>query len=415
MPRNSADIQMGVTATFWLTLHTPSPVKPGAYTGRVKLTFADGTTDSLDLSARLFAMPLDELDVPAGPWGCSIGLPWYGEDLGDYNDRMFRKCLAKMREYGCTSFSGIPALSIRGWKDGKPDIDFTAADKQMAEVRAAGFKMMLVNYGSGIGGFDNYFMDDGAMKAAGFTDYVTFLRAILTAINDHAKAADWLPVAYNLCDEPLGDALPRAAANAEAWRKAAPEGIITTGATSLESPKPDDPAAPLAKALKIADLNGHDEASIKLLHDAGTEWAFYNGGSRWSFGGYMYKCAQQYAMKFRLSWHWNACAGDPYYALDCREDDYAWCVTNADMDLIPTIHFEREIREGIDDYRYMLTLARLVREKPNHPAAAAGRKLLEDKLAAFHLGQRDHNALWPSEEYGTYRLAVAETIEKLSR
>jgi hypothetical protein len=56
-----------------------------------------------------------------------------------------------------------------------------------------------------------------------------------------------------------------------------------------------------------------------------------------------------------------------------------------------------------------------VREKPNHPAAAAGRKVLDDKLAAFHLGQRDHNALWPSEEYGTYRLAVAETIEKLSR
>jgi hypothetical protein len=69
----------------------------------------------------------------------------------------------------------------------------------------------------------------------------------------------------------------------------------------------------------------------------------------------MFKCAQQYGMKFRLSWHWNACAGDPYYALDCREDDYAWCVTNAQMELIPSIHFDREIRAGIDDYRYMLT------------------------------------------------------------
>ncbi len=415
MPRATADIQPGVTTTFWLTLYAPRPVRPGAYTGRVKLTFADGSTDFLDLSVRLFATPLDDLDVPAGPWGCSISLPWYGEDLGDYGDRMYRKCLARMHECGCTSFSGIPALSIRGWRDGKPDIDFTAADKQMAEARAAGFKMMLVNYNGGIAGFDNYFIDENAMKSAGFTDYVAFLRVILSAVADHAKSSGWLPVAYNLCDEPLGDAVPRAAANAEAWRKAAPEGIVTTGATSIESPKPDDPAFALAKALRIADLNGHDEAALKLLHDAGSDWAFYNGGNRWTFGGYMYKCAQQYAMKFRLSWHWNNCAGDPYYALDCREDDYAWCVTNAAMDLIPTIHFERDIREGIDDYRYMLTLARLVREKPNHPAAAAGRRLVDDKLAAFHLGQRDHNALWPSDEYRTYRLALAEAIEKLAR
>jgi hypothetical protein len=120
-------------------------------------------------------------------------------------------------------------------------------------------------------------------------------------------------------------------------------------------------------------------------------------------------------MKFRLSWHWNACAGDPYYALDCREDDYAWCVTNADMDLIPSIHFERDIREGIDDYRYMLTLARLVKGKPGHPAADAGRRLLTDKLSAFRLGERDHDAKWPTEEFRAYRLALAEAIERLAQ
>jgi hypothetical protein len=62
-------------------------------------------------------------------------------------------------------------------------------------------------------------------------------------------------------------------------------------------------------------------------------------------------CAQEYGLAFRLSWHWNGSVGDPYYALDCREDDYSWCATNARMDLIPTLHFE----EGLDDYRYLLT------------------------------------------------------------
>jgi hypothetical protein len=415
MPRATAPIRRGVTTTFWLTLHAPKPVAAGTYSGKVKLSFADGKAATLDLSARLFATPLDELDVPAGPWGCSIGMPWYGEDLGDYDQVMFRKCLRKMREYGCTTFSGIPQIAIRGWKDGRPDIDFTKADWQMDEARAAGFKDLVVNYGSGIGGMNSYRIDEGAMRAGGFTKYTDFLRAVLTAVDTHAKAAGWLPVLYNLCDEPIGDAIPPTVDNAKAWREAAPPGMLTTGATSIESPKPDDPHLPLAQALMVPDLNGHDEAAIKLIHDAKNDWAFYNGGNRWTFGTYMYKCAHEFMMKFRVSWHWNCAAGDPYYALDSREDDYAWCNTNADMDLIPSVHFEREIREGIDDYRYMQTLARLLREKPTHAAAAAGRKLITDKLAAFKLGERDHDAKWPTEEFGKYRLQLAEAIEKLSK
>ena len=64
-------------------------------------------------------------------------------------------------------------------------------------------------------------------------------------------------------------------------------------------------------------------------------------------------------MKFRLSWHWNAVAGDPFYALDCREDDYAWCNTSPAGELIPSVEFER-LREGLDDYRRLITLAKLV-------------------------------------------------------
>lgn len=415
MPRDTAALRQGVTTTFWLTLHAPARVEAGTYSGSIKLTFADGTADQVALRARLFATPLDELDVPAGPWGCSINMPWYSQDTGDYAQTMYRKCLAKMRQYGCTSFSGIPTLSIKGWHDGRPDIDFTRADREMRQAREAGFSRLVVNYNGGIRGLDNYRIDRAAMGTAGYTDYTEFLRAVLTAVDTHAREADWLPAAYNLCDEPLGDAIAASAANALAWRQAAPPGLLTTGATSIRSPKPDDPHLPLVKALKIANLNLHDAAAIDTIRQAGSDWAFYNGGNRWTFGTYMFKCARQYGMKFRLSWHWNNCAGDPYYALDCREDDYAWCVTNEDMELIPTIRFEREIREGIDDYRYMLTLDRLARENPDTPAAAGARKLIEDKLNAFELGERDHNAKWPVGEFRSYRLELAQAIEAFAQ
>ena len=238
MPRDSADIAIGATTTFWFTLHTPDHVKGGEYFGHMSLKSADGGVEAIPIRVRLFATKLDELDVPAGPWGCTLGMPWdRPEDLGDYNREMYRKSLAKIREYGCTTFSGIPTIRISEWKDRHPVIDFKQGDQEMADARAAGFKSVVVNYNGGIGGFDNYAIDESAMRSAGFSNYVEFLRAVLTDVDSHAKAAGWLPVAYNLCDEPIGDAAKSSAANARAWAEAAPKGMLTTGATSVAEPR----------------------------------------------------------------------------------------------------------------------------------------------------------------------------------
>ncbi len=414
MPRSTVQLRASDTATFWLTLEAPPHLEPGVYKGMVMISTEKAGGLPLTLSVRLFATPLDELDVAAGPWGSTIDLPWYEDDLGDRNRDLFRRSLARLREYGCTSFSGIPTLTLTGWDNGTPIIDFSRADWEMAEARAAGFEGIVVNYNGGVRGFDNYWMDLGAMGAAGFDSYGEFLRPILAAVGEHAREADWLPFALNLCDEPIGADIERATENALAWKEAAPLGILTTGATSVSSADPDDAHLALAKALHIANVNVHSEEAVAALKAAGGDWAFYNEGNRWTFGAYMFKCARERGMRFRLSWHWNNAAGDPYYALDCREDDYAWCVTNAAGELVPWIGFERDIREGIDDYRYMLTLARLVKEHPTHPAAEAGRRLLEEKLSAFELGDRSHDSLWPTSEFRTYRLQLAEAIEALA-
>jgi len=116
-------------------------------------------------------------------------------------------------------------------------------------------------------------------------------------------------------------------------------------------------------------------------------------------------------MKFRVSWHWNVVAGDPYYALDCREDDYAWCNASPAGELIPSLHFEREVREGVDDYRYLLTLARLAKQKRD----AAAESLIRGRLDAFRLGQRDHDALFPPSDWQAFRRQLAEAIERLRK
>lgn len=146
-----------------------------------------------------------------------------------------------------------------------------------------------------------------------------------------------------------------------------------------------------------------------MIQKAGSGWGYYNGGSRWTYGVYLFKAVKQFDAKFRIAWHWNATAGDPYYPLDCREDDYAWCNTNPQGELIPSLEFEREMHQGLNDYRYLLTLSRLASKQ--HDSAAES--LIDDRLSAFKLGPREHNDLFPVSDWRDYRQKLAEAIARL--
>jgi hypothetical protein len=416
MPGGTADVPEGLTRTFWLTVRTPIDAGPGVYKGNVTIRIQSGSTAQWPVEFRVRAGTLDSVDVPAGPFGFRIGTPWYADDrmASRFNAQMTEKSLKKMREYGFTAFSGLPSIPYKGMQNRRVALDFHTADPQMKFVKNLGF-LAVITYGGGVTGINAYYQDHNQMTAAGFTDYAQFVKSIYSEVQRHADRNGWIPVYFNLGDEPGGDELVRSAENAEVYRKAFPTGPpYFTAATSFMGGSRRDPVFRLAKALHAPALNGHDEPAVNLIHQAGGDWAFYNGGNRWTFGTYMYKAAKQFGMKFRVAWHWNNVAGDPYYPLDCREDDYAWCNSTPDGQLIPSLEFER-LREGLDDYRRLLTLARLAAEKPGNPAAAAGRKLIDTRLAAFHLGQRDHDALFPPEDWADFRRQIDDAVEALRR
>jgi hypothetical protein len=414
MPSNAAACPAGLTRRFWLTVRTPADAKPGLYKGTIAVRPEKGRATEVPLEFTVRAGTLDPVDVPVGPWSHTIGLPWPGAEARAWEDATAAKCLRKLREYGFTSFSGLPEVSYKGFQDGKPVLDFARGDAQMKRAKEAGFTMPVVTY-CAFPGLNLYYQDAAAMNAAGFKDYSEFVKAVFTEVQKHAEAAGWLPVYWNLGDEPIGDDLKRSAENAEAYRKAFPKGPpFFTAASSYAGKDPNDPHFRLGKVLHVADWNDHSEDSINLLHQMGSDWAFYNGGNRWTFGTYLYKAAKQFGMKFRLSWHWNACAGDPYYALDCREDDYAWCNATPDGRLVPTIHFE-QLREGLDDYRLLLTLARTAKEKAGTPAAKSAEELVAARLASFKLGQREHDPLFGVDDWGAFRRRASDALEALRK
>ncbi|HUW55189.1 MAG TPA: hypothetical protein VMZ92_00995 [Planctomycetota bacterium] len=402
MPTNTVEMPKDITRRFWLTVKTPEDAKPGVYRGVVSVRSEKGGKAEVPVAVRVRAGTLDPVDIPAGPWGYTIA----------YVDPA--KCLRKMREYGFTDFSSGPVVRYSGFRDGKPQLDFSAADKLMATAKEMGFKGV-VFYSTLVYGYNAYFMDTAAMKAAGFNDYGEFIKALYTDVQKHADEQGWIPCFINLGDEPIGDDVVRAVQNCEAYRKAFPKGPPYFSFATSYGGGQKGVHYRLSKAVHIPNWNIHDEAGVKLMHEAGCDWAFYNGGNRWTFGDYMYKAVKQFDMKFRIAWHWNCCVGDPYYALDCREDDYAWCTATPGGDLITSLDLFERKREGLGDYRRLLTLARLAKEKAGTPAAAAAEKLIADRMASFKLGQRDHDALFGPDDWNDFRLQVNDAIEELRK
>lgn len=414
IPNSSVLLPKGVARRFWLTVRVPPGTAAGIYSGRIDFTPQQGAPMSLPLRFTVRKGALDPADIPIGPWGGRIGTTWFADDPRTvaFGADMTEKSLLALRAHGFTMFTGVPYVVYKGFAAGQPVFDFTFADRQMDDARKYGFRAVN-SYGAGVIGLDAYHRDLEQMKHAGFTDYSAFIKAIYSAIDAHARQKEWLPVYWNLGDEPVGDALTASIENARAYRAAFPQGPpFFTAATSLEKASADDPQFELAKTLHLATLTLHNETSLTMLKAAGGAWAFYNNGSRWTYGVYLYKAAKEFGARFRLAWHWNSVGGDPYYALDCREDDYAWANATADGRLVPSVEFIR-IAAGLDDYRHLLTLARLAHAKAGTPAAAQCEALIHNRMAAFHLGQLDHDQLFGFDDWSAYRRQLADAIEHL--
>ena len=93
-----------------------------------------------------------------------------------------------------------------------------------------------------------------------------------------------------------------------------------------------------------------------LLKSDKKTWSFYNSANRASFGFGLFRLRQQTALQSRLAWNWNQNAGNPYFALDAREDDVNWCNSLRSGDLQCTVFLRRHILEGLNDYRLALLL-----------------------------------------------------------
>jgi len=353
----------GVTRTFWLRVHVPAGTPAGDYVGEITVKPEKGTSQKFPLTVRVLPFDLPPVkDLPVGPWGSGIDIPWVEGDpaAAEWNLKNFSQSLDMLKKYGFTSFSGRPHVRVT-LDGGKIVLDTTTADSEMRVIREKGFSQTISTYGIRTVGY-NLYLGPTQRDAdhAGVATPQDLANKMFQEIDAHAAANNWVPVAYNLCDEPIGAQIPVAVATAKIHREAA-KGLERTtfmGATSMVGNDPKDPHYELLQTLPMPALTLFDEDSLGVIKAAGNAFSYYNGGSRWTFGFYMKMLKDRHALALRLNWHFNVAVGNPYYALDCREDDYCWFNTNARGDMVPSLSFLQEMVPGLNDYRRLLELDR---------------------------------------------------------
>jgi hypothetical protein len=119
----------------------------------------------------------------------------------------------------------------------------------------------------------------------------------------------------------------------------------------------------------LTSLMGGNIESISAVQEEPNIYRFCTGALLWRMraGGTFLKV-------------WRDPFGDPYHPFDYHCGEFGDLAAPASTNW-PTMNSTvllEGIREGILDYRYLITLEHLLKESPNHPAAPAAKKLLQE-------------------------------------
>jgi hypothetical protein len=383
-------LEANLTRQFWITVHVPIGTLAGIYRGELTLA-GNGIDQKIPLKIEVLDLVLDEPDFGMGY--LLTGVP--GVFNAERKQTAFKELLELLRENGMNTLAGGPNVPFKGLDEaGKPILDFTACDDYFAMLRKTGFKRELIGYGGPgfvTGLHDHYVIGQTGRKWEKDTGktFNELLKLVWTAVHEHAKQNQWLPVAHPLTDEPR--TIEQAAAQLElmsAYRDVAPF-VRIGGLYSVHwGNMPLDKAIQnIFSTLVWSGLNVHSEHDMRKAREAGREVYIYNQGvSRFSFG--MYQWAEmRKGVKARIQWALLALHGYQYFDLDGRERDTA--MINWGRNTIhPTVNLAR-CREGSDDLRFAVTLYNQATQRKDAPDAKAALEFLESINRLIPAGARE--------------------------
>jgi hypothetical protein len=379
--RDSVDIPANRNQSFWLTVHVPDDAAAGDYSGTVHVQAAGSGAD-VPLKLQVYGFRLAEAT------GVRFGMCDKLRTSAAWLDETF----ADLRAHGMTGLilTG-PESGLRLRSDaGKVVIDWdgtSALEMTMEAYAKAGFPEPITwIWHNDIVAFCQ------TLGAPGSAAFSTAYRQAVVTIEDHAKQAGWRPINHCPVDEPFDDAKQLALAMRLLPILRSIPGVRTeANGMNGHWDQFSDEAYRLLDVLAL-----HDGPVLRRGQiDLNAWWAFLRKAQRDG------KRIEFYNLDV-TTWHpeptrymtgfglWKSGAHGAY------EWAYMWAVNEDDPGAVysqpkpvlfrypkapgesggPTTGYEG-IREGIDDYRYLLTLSQLADR-----ARKAGKGALADQVWA---------------------------------
>jgi len=412
------DLTPGVTRGVWLTVKVPPAAAAGAYSGSVTVA-GGGKSASLPMTVTVYpfelakarSITLSVTGFTAGHWK-----DWHG-DLSERWWKTAEAAFADLADHGMNAVTGGPGAVLTGVKDGKAVIDYADMDRWMALAVKHGLTHPGDSYqGLTVRGIPRDSRDLKANQRIAQSKYgVSYPELIRIAFADlqaHAKRNHWPPRVHYLLDEPRPEwgNVESALEMTKIWLKAAP-GVMFSGYYSLGQGRD-----PYFQVMPVS-ISHFKTQALELTKQAGKQLWDYDGNrarhniGRWAFA------ASRAGLAGYLRNGYMYVNSDPYF--DFSDDEASWCVVYPSRrDTVnATVGWERT-GEGVDDFRYLEMLDRLVKQARRAgkagAAADAAEAYLTRTLAPIDLEKRSSADLAPAA-FDAFKADLARHIIALTK
>jgi hypothetical protein len=336
---------------------------------------SDPPAEPISLQVEVLPFTLDPLPVPVALFGMEASM------------------FPLLAAYGFNALCGGPSLDVLGWDEtGAPQLRSEHSDRALQAAARHGLTNAVFAYtgparigGVGFETAETVFARWG--QDAGL-DAATSAQRLLAARRDLARLHSWPPLSWCAADEPRVRGQAERVLASIRFLKQADPALRSMGFFSASLGQRDDPFLhqALFHELDAVVLNSHSALELAEARRLGKEVYLYNQGrSRYTFGLYLWNEVHAGAMGL-VQWHAWLVHGYQFFDLDGREPDAGLLVRTPDG-WRPTLDLERA-RQGIYDYRYLVTLERLLREATGTPAAAEAERYLEGLRARHVVGSK---------------------------
>jgi len=443
LPFETTDLAPGIPRTFYLYVKATADCAPGIYKGQIRLTAENMPQGELEVMVKVLPYKLLPSDILFGmytstPTSCTLrfasmmlkqqGEPDHRRLTADLQEKIY----TEMRESGFNTVSiSLPWIPFKIGQAGKietrPDVWMYWKDaldlykKVFGDTPMSSFGMGWSSFisPSSVPGFPTRPTHQGAQQPFS-PEALAGAEKLLRRFYDEVKANQWAEVIFYVSDElnnyglrggQFGEKL------AAAYRTISDK-VGFRICASMNGPAEHGMLPYLHMAIPNGAFPVNEEA-LAGIRKAGCDLWFYNIGSNRFTEGYFIAKTRP---KGRLQWAFGPCSR--YFENVPSLPSLGHLGYSLILDSNFTVgkrHDVEELRQGILDYRYFITLEKLVRENASaaDPALAKavekGRKLMDYVLGGIKVDLKHYSrvGMWTPKTCQRIRWMLASAIQEI--